>query len=68
MMGKNNLISRISILQYEITSEVLKGHKSNDCDKFKDNRKELMELRCKSFGEDSKICKSERSNYRKCGK
>lgn len=67
-MENSDLISRISILQYEITSEVLKGHKSNDCDKFKKHRKELMELRCTLYGEDSKICKSERANYRKCDK
>jgi len=65
-MNKNNITSRISVLQYEITSAVLKGHKSNDCDNFKEHRKELMELRCKLFGKDSKICKCEKSNYRNC--
>lgn len=65
-MNKGNITSRIIVLQYQITRAVLKGHKSNDCDDFKEHRKELMELRCKLFGIDSKICKSEKSNYRSC--
>ena len=67
-MNKNKIFSRIITLQSEITNAILKGHKSNDCDDFKEHRKELMKLRCKLFGEDSKICKSEKNNYRKCNK
>ena len=67
-MNKSKITSRIIILQYQITQSVLKGHKSNDCDEFKENRKELMELRCKLFGKKSKICKTEKDNFRTCNK
>lgn len=42
----------------------MNGHKSNDSDKFEGHRKELIELRCKYFGEDSKICKSYRNKVK----
>ena len=67
-MTKNQLSSRIIELQSEITSATLKGHKSNDYDIFKSHRMELMILRCMLYGEDSKICKTEKSNCRSCKK
>jgi len=33
-------------------------------DKFREHRRELVELRCNYFGEDSKLCKNERKNFR----
>ncbi len=67
-MTKNELSSRIIFLQSKITDSILKGHKAHDEDEFKSHRIELMILRCMLYGEDSKICKSERANCRKCKK
>ena len=67
-MTKNQLSSRIIELQSEITTAILKGHKSNDDDIFNSHRIELMILRCMLYGEDSKICKTEKSNCRSCKK
>ncbi len=67
-MTKNELSSRIIFLQSEITDSILKGHKAHDEDEFKSHRIELMILRCMLYGEDSKICKTERDNCRNCKK
>jgi hypothetical protein len=67
-MTKNEMTSRIILLQSEITRAISNGHKANDEDQFKSHRQELMELRCKLFGEDSKVCKTERANCRNCKK
>jgi len=48
----------------EITKAVINGHKAHDHDKFREHRRELVELRCKYFGEDSKLCKNERKDFR----
>ena len=60
-MTRSEIHSKICKLESEITSAIMNGHKSNDSDKFEGHRKELIELRCKYFGEDSKICKSYRN-------
>jgi len=60
--NKSELMSRILKLSTEITSAVMNGHKPNNDDKFKNHRKELADLRCKYFGEDSRMCKVERRN------
>ena len=67
-MTKNEISSRIILLQSEITGAILNGHKAHDNDEFRSHRIELMILRCMLYGEDSKICKSERANCRNCKK
>ena len=68
LMEKNEISRRILKLQSEITFAILNGHKSHDDDKFENHRQELMKLRCLLFGEDSKICKTEKLNCRNCDK
>ena len=63
-MNRQEISSRICKLSSEITKAVINGHKAHDHDKFREHRRELVELRCKYFGEDSKICKIERKNFR----
>lgn len=67
-MTKSEISSRIILLQSEITKSILNGHKAHDDDEFKGHRIELTILRCMLYGENSKICKSERANCRKCKK
>ena len=67
-MTKSEISSRIILLQSEITKAVLKGHKAHDNDEVIGHRIELTILRCMLYGEESKICKSEKANCRKCEK
>jgi hypothetical protein len=67
-MTKDELASRVIVLQSEITHAILQGHKAHDEDEFKSHRIELMVLRCMLYGEDSKICKTEKDNCRNCKK
>jgi hypothetical protein len=61
-MNRGELMSRILKLSKEITTTVMNGHKPNNNDEFKNHRKELADLRCKYFGENSRLCKVERRN------
>lgn len=63
-MDIKDISSRICKLSTEVTISVINGHRPHDHDKFREHRRELAELRCKYFGEDSKICKTERKNFR----
>ena len=54
---KEKIISRIINLEYEITSAIIKGHKSSIDDKFQNKRVELNTLRCLLFGYGSEYCK-----------
>ena len=63
-MKNSNISSRICELATEITMAVSNGHRPHDNDKFKEHRKELTDLRCKYFGEESSFCKTERKNVR----
>ena len=56
-MTRSEIGSRIIDIESKITSEVRNGHKPHIYDKFREDRKELIELRCKYFGEESGICK-----------
>lgn len=63
-MNRQEISSRICKLSSEITKAVINGHKAHDHDKFREHRRELVELRCKYFGEDSKLCKNKRKKFR----
>lgn len=63
-MNRQEISSRICKLSSEITKAVINGHKAHDHDEFREHRRELVELRCNYFGEESKICKTERKNFR----
>jgi hypothetical protein len=63
-MDIKDISSRICKLSSEITKAVINGHKAHDHDKFREHRRELVELRCQYFGKDSKLCKNERKNFR----
>jgi len=63
-MNEKEISSIICELSTEITKAVINGHKAHDHDRFRNNRKKLVELRCKYFGENSKICKNERKNFK----
>lgn len=54
---KSDLISRIIELEYQIISEISKGHKPNTNDHLQPKRIEINMLRCIVFGYDSKFCK-----------
>lgn len=54
---KDEIISRIVELEYEITSAIIQGHKSSIDDKFQSLRIELNTLRCIIFGYGSEYCK-----------
>ena len=51
------LISRIIEIEYEITSEVLKGHKPFVGDHLEFKRNEVNTLRCLVYGYESVFCK-----------
>jgi len=63
-MKNSELSNRITKLDAEITLAVTSGHKPHDHDQFREHRRELVELRCQYFGEDSKLCKMYRKNFR----
>lgn len=63
-MKDKEILSRICKLDGEITLAVTSGHRPHDHDQFREHRRELVELRCKYFGENSKICKIHRKNFR----
>jgi hypothetical protein len=44
-MTEQEIISEIIILEYEITSANLTGHRPSDNDKYSDKRKRINELR-----------------------
>lgn len=54
---REEIISRIIYLEFEITSAIIDGHKSSIDDHFKDKRIELSTLRCLLFGYNSGFCK-----------
>jgi len=56
-MTQSEIGSRIIDIESKITSEVRNGHKPHIYDKFREERGELVELRCKYFGEELEICK-----------
>lgn len=51
------LISRIIELEFEITSEILGGHKPFVGDHLETKRSEVNTLRCLLYGYDSIFCK-----------
>lgn len=55
--NKNQLISRIIEIEYQITSEISKGHKPFFGDHLESLRQEVDTLRCIVFGYDSPYCK-----------
>lgn len=63
-MDRKDISSRICKLSTEVTIAVINGHRPHDHDKFREHRRELVELRCEYYGEDSKICKMYRKNFR----
>jgi hypothetical protein len=46
-MTHQEIISEIIILEYEITTANLSGHRATDNDKYSDKRKKINELRKK---------------------
>jgi hypothetical protein len=54
---KNNYETRIIILEYEITSAIINGHKPHPNDNFEEKRRELVLLRCCVFGFNNPCCK-----------
>jgi hypothetical protein len=46
-MTKQDIISEIIMLEYEVTSANLLGHRPTDTDKYSDKRKRINELRKK---------------------
>lgn len=63
-MTQSEIGSRIIEIESKITSEVRNGHKPHIYDKFREERKELVELRCRYFGEESEICKRDRMIFK----
>lgn len=54
---REEIISRIVELEYEITTAVIEGHKPFIDDHFQVKRMELTTLRCLIFGYSSHYCK-----------
>lgn len=51
-MSKQEIISEIIILEYEVTTANLSGHRATDSDEYSDKRKKINELRkmLKNYG------------------
>lgn len=56
-MEKAEMLSEISETASKLINAIKEGHIPSDDDKFKEDRKRLILLRCLYFGEDSKYCK-----------
>lgn len=54
---KEEIISKILELEFEITSSIINGHKPSIDDKYQNKRNELKLLRCILFGYKSSYCK-----------
>lgn len=54
---KDELITKIIDLEYEITVAIIEGHRPYIGDVFQSKRDELKLLRCLVFGYQSQFCK-----------
>lgn len=54
---REEVLSKIIDLEFEITSSIIKGHKPSIDDEYKEKRNELKLLRCILFGYKSQFCK-----------